>query len=159
MSKSQVFFGGVPTDPDIQALRARWPESGLSVGMVIPFDEIEALLRMRRSDCRFKTVTNRWRKVIENGTGTIILGSERGIGFRVLSNSQKLDLGNQKFASAVKSSRRAFEITGRVDVKTATDEEKDRASFLQRRAAAVLGVSQIRSTSSELPALSDGAKS
>lgn len=159
MAKSSVFLGGVPTDPDVHALRARWPESSLSVGMVIPFEDIEAVLRLHRNAHRFKTVTGRWRKLVESGTGTIVIGSERSVGFRVLSNEQKLDLGNQKFVSAVKSSRRAFEITGRVDIKTATDDEKARATFLQNRAAAILSVAQIRSTSSELPSLSDGVKS
>jgi hypothetical protein len=151
MTTENLFFGGVPTEPDVRALRDAFPDSKMAHGDLITHAQVEATIGTSRASSRYRTVTTRWRKAVERETGRVILGPEKGVGFRVLDNTQKIDLGYLKFTSAVRSARRAHVITARLDA-GATEDDKARALQLQRRTAAVIASAQIRSAS-DLPKL------
>jgi hypothetical protein len=149
--KDNLFFGGVPTEPDVRALRDAFPEAEMEPGTIIPYERVEALIGAGRKSNRWKTVTEKWRKIVENQTGRVIIGTVAGVGFKVLDNTQKVDLGYSKFSSAVRIARRAHIITARLDA-GASDDDKARALQLQRRTAAVIATAQVRSVA-DLPKL------
>lgn len=148
----KVFFGGVPTDPEVRQLRDAYPDADLQPGAVIPYDDAAAVIGSPKDSARFRTVTTRWRSMVERESGKIVIGTEHGVGFKVLDNVQKISLGNAKLASAVKSSRRAYILTARVETKGLSQEEKDRLLLLQRRSGALLATAQIKSAA-DLPSL------
>lgn len=149
-----VFFGGVPTDPEVRQLREAYPESEMEPGHVIPYDDVAKVINTGKATNRFRSVTTRWRNIVERETGRIVIGTEAGVGFKVLDNSQKIDLGHSKLASAVKSSRRAYLLTARVETRGLSQEERDRLLVLQRRSASLIATAQIKSTA-ELPTLEE----
>jgi len=150
--KDGVFFGGVPTEPDIRALRDAYPESEMTAGTVIPYEAVEEIIGVGRDENRWKSVTNRWRKVVERETGRVVIGVEAGVGFRVLDAVQKIDLGHSKLATAGRHARRAYVLTARVETAGLSDEEKARLMNLQKRSGAFIAAAQIKSTA-ELPTL------
>lgn len=147
-----VFFGGMPTEPDIKSIRDSYPDSELKPGMLIPYDAVEGIINAKRRSSRFQTVTTQWRKKVERETGRVVIGTEPGVGFKVLDNVQKIDLGNSKLATAVRQSRRAYVLTARVEVAGLSEEEKGRLLTLQKRSAALIATAQIKSTA-DLPTL------
>ena len=151
MSQEQ-YFGGIPTEPDVNRLRDQFPDSGMESGQVISYEEVERLIDCRKGSARFQTVTSRWRRLVERETGRIIIGTERGVGFKVLDNQQKLNLSSDTFRQAIRRSRRAYQVTGRINLRQLSEDERQRLLGIQQRTAAVVATAQIQSTT-DLPSL------
>ena len=107
MANEKLYFGGIPTDIDVRALREAFPESGLKVGQLIPYAAVEAIVKTPKDSCRFKTITGRWRRLVERDS-EIILGAEKGQGFRVLDNSEKLELWGTRRGEAWRGEERGW---------------------------------------------------
>ena len=56
---SKLFFGGVPTGPEVDRLMA-----GVEIipGNRVPYQDVEQLTGVKANEHRFRTVTNAWRK-------------------------------------------------------------------------------------------------
>jgi len=154
MTQHKPYFGGVPTDPDIKKLREAFPAERLEMGQVIPYEEVEEVIGTAKKSARFRTVTTRWRRLVERETGNTVIGTERGVGFKVLDNRQKLDLSNDILEQALRRSRRSYQVTGRINLEQLTQDERDRLLMVQKRSAAVVATAQIQRTS-DLPTLED----
>ncbi|MEM1345748.1 MAG: hypothetical protein AAGI34_14375 [Pseudomonadota bacterium] len=154
MTEGRAFFGGVPTAPDIIALRERWPDSSLTPGDLIRYSDVAAVLRIDPNSRRFWSVTRRWRMLVEQETGRVVLGCRHGVGFEVLDNTGKLDLSHAKLATAARAARRAAKVSATVDMATLSSEEKHRLLILQRRSAAIICANQIKGDGN-LPSLGE----
>ncbi|CUW38817.1 protein of unknown function [Magnetospirillum sp. XM-1] len=152
--RDSVFFGGVPTDPDVRAIREAYPEADLPVGMVIPYHDVAGLLGVSVNSKRFRTVTWRWRRRVEAETDSLVIGVEKGVGFKVLSASEKLDASVAKLGSAVKAARRSYSLSGRVSVTEISQEERDRLMWVQRNSAALISTANTRSKTA-LPSIEE----
>ncbi len=70
---------GMPTGPDVSALLKFFPD--LKIGDRIEYEKVEDVLSVERSEARFWTITNAWRKrLLEEGK---VIHCERGVAFRV----------------------------------------------------------------------------
>lgn len=152
VSEAKLFFGGVPTDIDVRALRDAFPDSGLKVGQIIPYEEVEKAIKVRKESHRFKTVTNRWRHLVEKDSG-LVIGAEAGKGFCVLDNSGKLGLSCQKVRTSVRAARRAIHVAGYVERKELNEEERARYDLMASKAAGIAIAGQIRGRGTERPQL------
>jgi len=137
MSKDNIFFGGVPTEPEVRRLREAYPDASLTPDVTIPYEDAAHIIGCRASSTRFRTVTDRWRKMVEQNTGKII-GRFDGTHFRTLTESEKLELGEGKLRSAVRFSRRSHVVSGRVNIRDLSPEERARHERLQNRNASSL---------------------
>lgn len=145
-AQGTVFLGGVPTDVEVRDLRSRWPESEMKPGDVIPYEVVEEMIGAKRHTSRWASVTGRWRKIVERETPHLVVGTERGVGFKVLSAAEKLDLSETKLDTAARAVRRSYKVAARVEVKELDDDERARLSLAQHRGAAILRVKQMQST-------------
>ena len=146
---TKLYLGGLPTAPDVKRLRERFPDNALRVGQIVDYADVEATLGCARHTYRFKTVTNRWRKLVEKESG-VIIGAMAGKGFAVLDDHQKLDASGAKPRSAARAARRSYVLAGHIDRKNLTDEERGRLDHQGRVSAAVLAAASVRRTA-ELP--------
>jgi len=147
-TKQRLYFGGIPTEPDVKKIRERWPDDSLKVGQVITDEDMQNLILCDYGTSRFRTVTHAWRKALE--LAGILIGRERGVGFLVLNDSEKLDLQEGKVKTSVRAMKRSREIGTHVDRKKLTDEERTRQDFLDVKAANALLSLQTQSRA-ELP--------
>jgi hypothetical protein len=139
-----MYFGGIPTDIDIRKIRDRYPEMELKTGSIIPYGDIAKLIGVEVSSHRFKTVTNRWRKLVERETGHIMIGVEPGKGFKVMSESEKASEARSKQRGAIKAARRGLVISARVDVKQLSENERklfDHSIVMQSK---IVSIGQVR---------------
>lgn len=150
-----LYFGGIPTEPDVKALRDAYPETEMTPNSVIPYEEVEAVIGVQKDSARFRTVTDRWRAVVQQENKALVIGTERGVGFKVLTNHQKLNLSNAKLKTAARSARRSYALTAKVQTDQLTEEERERLTTIQRRSAAFLASQQIKSKETDLPSLED----
>lgn len=58
---SKIFLGGVPTGPDVDRLLK---EIEARPGVEVSYETVERLIGAKRTDNRFRSVTNSWRKRI-----------------------------------------------------------------------------------------------
>ncbi len=153
MSRVQkVYFGGIPTEPDVRRIRERFPDDQLVVGQVIPYSEVATIIQAPYRSARFVCVTQRWRILVEKDRG-LVIGVEKSEGFKVLDDHQKLDLSGDKLRTAVKQARRSFTLVGMVDRRNLSDEERSRMEHYNNRSAAMISVAQRRSAGTTLPSL------
>lgn len=152
MANSKLYFGGIPTEIDIRKLREAYPDGSLTVGRIINYTEVEALLRMKRTDNRWRTVTHRWRRLVEKESG-VIVGTVDGEAFKVLDDHETLDTACGKLRTSVRCARRSLVLNTYVDRKKLTAEEGKRHDFLSARGAAIMAATQLRGRGAELPKL------
>lgn len=138
-----MYFGGIPTEIDIKKLREAWPETKMKIGDKFTYSAIENLLGIKKESNRFKTITTRWRKIIEKQVG-IILGPYEGIGFKVLSEHEKLELSGTKLRIAVNSTRKSMTILALTDRNQLTDKEKADYDHRQIANSKIMAAAQIK---------------
>jgi hypothetical protein len=151
MRKDGVFFGGVPTDIDIRTLREAFPESKMAPGVKISYDKVAELLDVESRSYRFRTVTHRWRRLVEKDTG-IVIGAGNGT-FVVMDDHEKLDLSVSKLRASYRSVRRSVTVAGLTDRKVLTTEEQKKYDALTAKQKAMLAAAQVRGAQKELPSL------
>jgi hypothetical protein len=147
--KKDLYFGGVPTDLDVKKIREVYPEHQMRIGQVIPYSQIVAIIGANYGTSRFFSVTNAWRKKVESET-SIILSAQEGTHFRVLSETEKVDLSASKLVSAAKHARRSFVIANRIDVKQISQEDKQRLDHQVNVSSKIIASSKLRKAP-ELP--------
>lgn len=147
-----MYFGGIPTKPDIIALNKKYPVESLTPGRIIKYDEIESVISCDKYSHRFRTVTTRWRDLIENGTG-IRIGAFGGSHFQVLNDSEKLEFIIDKKRSMIRQTKRNLVRTNYVDRDNLSDEEKASLDHETNNAKKMLASQQIRDKNLKLPSI------
>lgn len=79
IGKQKLFFGGIPTEPDITALKESFPASTLKPGVLVSYQDIEKVISCAIRSNRFRTVVNRWREELEKDGG-IVTRCQNGVG-------------------------------------------------------------------------------
>jgi hypothetical protein len=138
-----VFFGGVPTEPDVEKLRKEWPEEELEPGDIIPYDEVCSIIGVKFRQSRFRTVTNAWRKMVEEETN-IIIGTEPSVGFRVLSESEKAKLSGSKLRASTRAAKRSYIVAARVDRCKLEEEEQKKLDHYVGVSAKIILAAKLR---------------
>lgn len=152
MSDKQLYFGGLPTEPDIKKLREVFPESEMKPGKAIAYEEVSAIIKVPYGSSRFQAVTNQWRKVVEKETN-IIIGTKPGEAFVVLSESEKVGLSGDQLRKAGRRARRAWVVSQRIERTALTEEERRRLDHHQGVASNVIASAQLRNGKRQLPAV------
>jgi len=102
-----LFWGGVPTEPDVKLIRNNWPD--LPEGLAISYNDIARLLGIDAKSNRFLTVTTRWRSILFQEKN-IVIGCRAGYKFVVLSPEGRVDLGARKIKTGMRIVRKSHRI-------------------------------------------------
>ena len=141
------YFGGIPYGPDIKKLRTLFPDSALTIGQEILYETIEQMIQSDRKSSRFYAVTRAWRRHVEQESGLFILPVD-GDRFKVLNESEKLDLANREDRTAVKKTRRSMIVMKSINDKKLTPEEKSLWRFKMDKVGKMLAIQQLRTPQS-----------
>ena len=150
---NNLFFGGIPTDVDVGKLREKYPETDMQYGDVFPYKDVCDLLGLMKEQHRFRTVTWRWRKIIEVETNHIIGADVDMKSFKVLTETEKAELARRKLRSAGNAARRSYVITARVDRKELTAEQCAQLDQTVITSAKMLTAGQMKKGKVALPTL------
>jgi hypothetical protein len=143
MANGQPFFGGIPTDIDVRRMRDAFPKDTLKEGKLITYEEIENVIGSKRKEFRFKTVTNRWRKLVEKEC-EIVIGCVPSKGLIVNDDHEKVDLMGTKLRSAARACKRSLVVSSRIETKNLTAEEKKEFTHRGACAGAMIASARIR---------------
>jgi hypothetical protein len=143
--EGKLFFGGIPTDIEVKALREAYPNDYLKPGMLIDYGDIEKIIGCTRDSNRWRTITDRWRNVVERETGIIIAPDPLKSGaWKVLLEGEKVSLSSGKLRTAGRMARRSYVVASRVDVKQLTDQERTEYDHSVRRSVALLEAARLK---------------
>jgi len=138
-----VFFSGVPTEPDIKKIMEKYPHTKMEPGQQIGYEEIGTLLGIDKKSSRFRTITNRWRKLMQSKFG-IVIDTIPGEGFKVLTECEKVGLGSKKLVSAGNMAKKAYYVFSVTDVKQLDDQSRKEYDHSLKRTVATLQIQNLR---------------
>lgn len=144
-SKKNLYFqGGVPTAPDVKLIRTKYPDKEMVKNKVIPYQDIEKLIKQDRKTSRFQSVTTSWRKTIQKELGIVIEPDGNG-NFIVLNDSDLVGSVIKKQNSLFRQTRKNYKRSALVDRLMISEQEKRQLDFFQNRTSKFLSGKQIRS--------------
>jgi len=132
-SGGALFFGGVPTEPDVRALVEKYgvPEEGTK----IPYAEVAELIRTQPWSSRFCTVTARWRNGLLKDHN-VKIGAVAGC-FNVLTPDERISMSINEFRSGVRSIERSVRLNETTDRDRLSPEMRAESDHVKRCAGAI----------------------
>lgn len=121
MSKSGLFLGGVPTEPDVTKLIEAY--SALRPGDEVAHDDLAAVIGVSKDSHRYTTVIGAWRKRLLK-MHNIDLAPVRGVGFRVLEGMERINAGVKDYGGGVRKIARSEGRIRRVPQETLTQDQQ-----------------------------------
>lgn len=134
MKEARPFFGGVPTEPDVNRLMKEFePKSGT----VVSHEAVEAVLGLNRSESRYRTVTTAWRRRLfrEENVDTVVTP---GHGFRFLREGERVRESVKDFGRNVRGIGRSLRRISAVRAEVLTDQDRAKHDHGRRLIAATL---------------------
>lgn len=104
-----IFKNGVPYALDVKRLTERWPTNELNEGLVIPHEDLEAVLDFKSGSQRYYGVINSWMSQVRRETG-IYMVWQPGDGVKVLNPSGVLSHAETRTRQKIKQTGRAMRI-------------------------------------------------
>lgn len=103
------------TDADVELLLGRFRDL-LPDGRVIAHAEIEALLKMSRKQSRYRTVTDRWRRLLMDEQRIFLDGrSAKGAGFASLTPDEMVRFANKQVRAVGRIIKKAIAVNSLPD--------------------------------------------
>jgi hypothetical protein len=150
MVEAKRFFGGVPVEPDVKALRDAFGVP--KVGQTITDAQVEKITRLDRKEVRYRTVTGQWRKAVLRECNLRV--ARRGGQFIVLSQLERMDEDHGKFDNVARAVGRVAVDVARIDTAEFDDVGKKRHGALRQwtNASAAALVDSRKALSAEIRA-------
>jgi len=125
--KTNVFFGGVPTAPDVKKLMDHFgvPEENV----LLNWTEIEEVIGEEKGSSRFTSVTGAWRKKLRKDHNIEMI-PEIGKGLKAANPHERVDLAGGLIHKATNSIKRSISVADKTDVTRLDEEHKKRHTFL-----------------------------
>lgn len=133
MAGKNMFFRGVPTDPDVKLLTDAFPKIPTEV---IPYGAIEEIIGVSKDTNRFKSVLEAWKNKIERETNEILI-TIRGEGVKLATPKERVTYCGKKINSGVKFVARGAKVAAFTDTRGLSDEDKKICDHFSRAASAV----------------------
>jgi hypothetical protein len=131
VEKSGLYFGGIPTGPDVQALMDLMDLAEWKQGSVLSYEAIESALKMKRRTYRFRTVVSVWRKKIlrEKLIDTEAVTNE---GIKWLEEPERVGVSVRDHGRHVRGQGRALRRISLVRTEKLTEEQRRTADHARR---------------------------
>jgi hypothetical protein len=101
---SRIFWGGVPTEPDVRKLLQHY--GAPTEGTLIAYDELHAILHLPKGS-RFKSVLSAWRKQLMKEFN-IDTKAEPGKGILILAPHERVNESSKNLIQAARRVRRGY---------------------------------------------------
>ena len=151
--EAEFYFRGIPTEPDVRALKKKYPNEVMEVGFTIPYADVAKIIDVSPDSNRFKTVTSRWRKEFEDESGKVLEPSGNKT-FRVNNASENLHLTKRKTRTAIRATHRSTCVCKLTDRRRLSSDEKKQFDHVKNINAKIVASAQTRGKDN-LPTLED----
>lgn len=145
------------TDSEIKRIEQVIPAEILLPGKTIIHGELEGILGLTRDQSRYRSVTGRWRRLLQEQHG-IVLKAVQGEGYRVLTEAEKVG----KATGQIEGIGRAIIRTGKtlqtVDVSKLSGLDRSAYGHQTKRLAILTSSVDQKRFKAPLPTLEDSTK-
>ena len=132
--KSKLFFGGIPTEPDVlRIMAAIHPEEGDE----ILHETVEDLIGCSRKSARYRTITAAWRNRMMRDHN-VHIAALFGKGFTVLRPTERVEYGIKRGISGVRTVRKGAYYAERAPSDQLDAVDKQKQMHMSRLATAVI---------------------
>lgn len=130
-SNEKLFFGGVPTAPDVTLLLEAIPPDSMEPGSVYTHADLASVFTVSPKSNRYRSVVAAWRnKILQDHN--IDITAEIGVGYRVLKDDERITHGVRDAKGARKKLTRAAHRIDRADRSLLTDAQRKQADHAVR---------------------------
>lgn len=134
MNESKLFIRGVPTEPDVQKLRAA---IGVPAeGQLVTWATIETVVGCKYGTNRFRSIVDVWRRCMRR-EHNVVFAAEPGKGLVHLPPNERVEYGVRNRQFGLKKTFRAVTVIATTDRKRLTPENERVADHNDRFAAAM----------------------
>lgn len=134
MKKSQMYFGGVPTDLDVEKLKTKFGVP--APGTAISYQAIAECLGISRNEFRWHSVVGAWRRHLDRQFN-VILKAVKNDGFVALDPSGRVDYSGRKYKGGLRQVVRAATVAARTDRGSLSPEEVRVCDHIQNTGASL----------------------
>lgn len=134
MKKSQMYFGGVPTDLDVEKLKTKFGVP--APGTAISYQAIAECLGISRNEFRWHSVVGAWRRHLDRQFN-VILKAMKNDGFVALDPSGRVDYSGRKYKGGLRQVVRAATVAARTDRGSLSPEEVRVCDHIQNTGASL----------------------
>lgn len=133
--KCRPYFGGIPMEPQVRKLLDTFgsPEPG-----IIRHDQIETVIGENRRSSRYQSIVVAWRKRMFKEQN-IDSDAVRGVGVKILTESERVDVSGKDFGRASKRVVRSHHRISVVQNEKLDEKTKYKADHLRRITAMSAG--------------------
>jgi hypothetical protein len=139
-----LFFGGLPTDIELQRLEEAYPVSEMQIGQEISYSQVEKIINLDWKSARFRSVTCRWMKKIRNSTGMVLKRMRGEYAFKVLSENEKVDESVQRQIEGKNKFLKSFKLLSCTNKQSLDDDHKAIYHFNMEKLGKVNAAIQIK---------------
>lgn len=134
MGNTKQHFGGIPTVVEVALLEEKF---NLVEGMEITHQDIEDAIQINWNTTRYRAVTAAWRKKILRDKN-LLIDSLHGIGFRVLTPSERVSGSVKKVTYGVKAVKKGGGLAMIIPADRLTETERHKASHMVKLSAQIV---------------------
>lgn len=113
MGKHGLFFGGVPTEPDVRRLLSAF--ANIKAGDEIAHADVAKAIGAEPTTARYRSVTSAWRKHLLK-VNNLRLSTVIGAGFRVLDGMERIADDIKRYGRGAKQIRKAADDVRSVEI-------------------------------------------
>lgn len=140
--KTKPFFAGVPTEVDLTALQRSFPPEILATERrrIITHTEIAEAAGIQQQSTRYRTIIGRWKRALlhpQNGEPAIHLEAVRGVGYRVLEESDRALRGVAENKRIAQKSRKTVKDLSTVDTTILSNDDLKKYDQVMRRSTMI----------------------
>ncbi len=132
--RNDIFRGGVPMRPDIEALQKAFADR--VPGDLIEYTEAARVIGVEVRTGRFKNVMTAYRKAVFRTQGLQLI-AENGVGYRLATASQAVEENTKGLTRVHRAARRVAVKTDAIDATALDDAGRAKHALLRRHAHAI----------------------
>lgn len=142
MTESKLFFGGVPTAPDVRKMID--VVLALAPGHTVTYEALSAQIEVSEESSRFQTVLRACRRELEQAHN-VATEAVRGVGIRRLPEDERAAQGAKTFRGGVRRVKRSVEQVSAIKTELLDENQRAMATHVRRVvAAAYTGLQESR---------------
>lgn len=137
-NRTSVFRGGIPSGPDVEKLMKAFgvPDPG-----IITHDSIEKIIDQQKETYRYVSVVMAWRKKLFREYNVHVVG-ERGVGYRILSEPERVDFARHGLAKNAKHVMRQHQAALLINIGKLDEVARKKHDHVMRASAAMANAVQ-----------------
>ena len=130
----------VSLNSELKLLREHYPDTSLTEGRLIEYEELEILLQQKRTSCRFKAIISKWRNQILN-TAHKDFVCKINEGYEVADNSQRLLHAHSLQQQGVRKFQKSALVQDTINTSMLSQDERDIFNRMRQTSSAIEGFS------------------